>query len=318
MTQKKFLQLSGIAVATVWIFCITFAIAYTIRSKSAHGVPVNQNTPITTGVVELPSTTLPTTTMPTTAVPQTVIPDAFTVPSTQSLPSVTDISTTVTPTETTTEKSIVPREKTEIINAYVNGVNQLKQTQNFSMQKNDTLNVAITDVQMSGGNALRNTVMEFANSIIAPPEPESYTFIGGYDAATAETPNSTIAPLNKAAQVNYDAVTDASSSPTADGGYTVSLTIQPETQTMYAPAPNLSTMVEVIDPSTFLPNGATMTELSINYQPSGIKATFDSQNRIVAMEHNLTSKGSGSGKMIVSVKMTMEGTYTSNYTITYN
>ncbi len=312
MTQKKFLQLAGIAVATVWVFCITFAVAYTLRSKSVTDAPVNQQTPITTGVVNLPSTTVPTTTMPTTTLPSTTVPDAFTVPSTTS-PN-TEISTT----ETTTEKSTVPKEKTDIINAYINGVNQLKQTQNFSMQKNDTLNVTITDVQMSGGNALKNTVMEFANSLIAPPEPESYTFIGGFDAATSETPNSTIAPLNKAAQVNFDAVTDATSTPTADGGYTVSLTIQPETQTMYAAAPNLSTMVEVIDPSALLPNGATMTELSINYQPTIIKATFDSQNRIIAMEHKLTSQGGGSGKMIVSVKMTMEGTYTSNYTITYN
>ncbi len=313
MTQKKFLQLACIAVASVWVFCITFAIAYTVRSKSVYKAPVSQQTPITTGVVNIPSSTAPSTTVPTTA----FVPDVFTAPSTSA--PVSEVPTaTPSATETTTEKSKVPKEKTDIINAYINGVNLLKQTQNFSMQKNDTLNVVITDVQMTGGNALKNAVMDFANGLIAPPEPESYTFIGGYDAATGETPNSTVAPLNKAAQVNYDAVTEATVAPTVDGGYTVSLTLQPETQTMYAEAPNLSTMVEVIDPSALLPSGATMTELSINYQPSVIKATFDSQNRIVAMEHKLTSQGSGSGKMVISVKMTMEGTYTSNYTITYN
>ena len=212
----------------------------------------------------------------------------------------------------------VPKKKNDIINAYVNGVNALKNTQNFSMSKVDTLNVNITDVQMTGGSALKNTVMEFANSIIAPPEPESYTFIGGTDAATGETPNSTIAPLNTAAQCSPDAVTKAEASPVSGGGYTVELTLIPETQTMYAPAPNLSTMVEVIDAASLLPSGATMSELNIDYAPSTVKAVFDSQGRITSIEHKLTSKGGGTGKMIISVKMSMEGNYTSSYTINYN
>jgi len=318
MTQKKFLQLAGIAVACVWVFCFTFAVAYTVRSRSVQNLPVDQKTPITTGVVNIPSTTGPSTTLPSTT---PTVPDIFTAPPTtapSNAGSTTNISTTNNPTtEPSTEKSKVPKGKNNIINAYINAVNQLKNTQNFSMQKNDTLDVRITDVQMAGGNALKNAVMDFANGLVAPPPPESYTFIGGYDAATGETPNSTIAPLNTAAQVNPDAVTDATAAPTVDGGYIVNLTLQPETQTMHAAAPNLSTMVEVIDTASLLPSGATMTELSINYLPSTIKATFDSQNRIVSMEHKLTSQGGGSGKMIVSVKMTMEGTYTSNYTITY-
>ena len=317
MTQKKFLQLAGFAVAVVWVFCITFAIAYTVKSKPSKAAPVNQQTPITTGFV---STTEPPST--TTAPITTTVADIFTAQPTTAQQSTQTSTTyglpsTATTAAPTTEKSKVPQEKNDIINAYINGVNQLKNTQNFSMQKNDTLDVTITDVQMSGGNALKSAVMDYANGLIAPPAPESYIFIAGYDAATGETPNSTVAPLNVAAQVSPDAVTEATASPTSDGGYTVSLTIQPETQTMSAPAPNLSTMVETIDTSSMLPDGATMTELTINYQPSVIKATFDSQNRIVAMEHKLVSKGTGSGKMVVTVKMTMEGSYTSNYIITY-
>ena len=186
------------------------------------------------------------------------------------------------------------------------------------MNKNDTLNVTITDVQMTGGSALQSAVMSFANNLIAPPPPESYTFTGGVDTATGETPNSTIAPLNKAAQVDINAVTDAQAYPNADGGYTVTLTLQAETQTLYSPAPNLSTMVEVIDVQTLLPSGATLSESTIIYQPSTITAVFDSQNRIVSMEHKLVSQGGGTGKMIIEVTMQMEGTYTSNYTITYN
>ena len=319
MTQKKFFQLAGIVVASVWVFCITFAIAYTVKSRPRKSAPVDNSIQITTGIVVPPSTTV-TTTAPTT--------NPFTAPS-QSLESPTLPTSSestqphITPSEnstTTTEQTenSVPQNKNEIIDSYINGINALKNTQDFSMNKVDTLNVNITDVQITGGSALKNTVMEYANSLIAPPEPESYSFIGGTDVVTGETPNSTIAPLNVPAQCSPDAITEATATPDDDGGYTVKLTIAPETQTMYTEAPNLSTMVEVIDVSTLIPSGATMTELNIEYAPTTIEAKFDSQGRIISIEHILTSKGGGTGKMIVSVKMTMEGTYSSKYTINYN
>lgn len=319
MTQKKFLQIAGIAVACVWVFCITFAIAYTIKSRPAEQAPVNKNEEISTGVVNLPTTTttMPQTTL-TTAAPATLVSPSLPTASPSDSSAATPSDSNEATQTTKNDSSVVPQKKNDIINAYVNGVNTLKNTQNFSMSKVDKLDISITDVQMTGGSALKNAVMEFANSIIAPPEPESYVFAGGTDAATGETPNSTIAPLNVAAQVNPDAVTDATATATPDGGYTVALTIQAESQTLNSAAPNLSTMVEVIDASSLIPSGATLTDLKINYAPSVIKAVFDSQGRITSIEHKLTSKGGGSGKMIVNVSMTMEGTYTSNYTINYN
>lgn len=321
MTQRKFLQLAGIAVTTVWVFCITFAIAYSVRSKSFHSVQANQQA-ITTGFVTFPSTTKQTVNTTKSNIDRTTLRaqifEAESVSSSTFTSTVTSSTSTTTAQNSQTDKSPLPKDKADIINTYVNGINALKNTQNFSMQKNDTLNVNITDVQMTGGSALKNTVMQFANNLIAPPAPESYTFIGGTDSATGATPNSTIAPLNIAAQVNPDAVTDATISETTDGGYIVNLTIQSENQTMHSPAPNLSTMVEVIDVGSLLPDGATLTDVNINYAPSTVKAVFDKDGRIVSIEHKLTSKGSGSGKMIVNVTLTMEGTYSSNYSISYN
>lgn len=308
MTQKKFFQLAGIAVAFVWVFCITFAIAYKVQNPSTV-----KNAPVTN-----PPATTTTTPFAVNTAPSQPSTNSIFAPSPTTAYTQQPSTTAPTTTAPTTQASNVPQSKGEIINAYINGVNLLKNTQNFSMNKNDTLNVTITDVQMTGGSALQSAVMSFANNLIAPPPPESYTFTGGVDTATGETPNSTIAPLNKAAQVDINAVTDAQAYPNADGGYTVTLTLQAETQTLYSPAPNLSTMVEVIDVQTLLPSGATLSESTIIYQPSTITAVFDSQNRIVSMEHKLVSQGGGTGKMIIEVTMQMEGTYTSNYTITYN
>ncbi len=311
MTQKKFFQLAGIVVGAVWIFCITFAIAYKLQNPSVDKNGPVTNPPATTTTVPYFNTTAPT--QPST---NSVFAPS---PTTANLQGITTPTTTAPATTApTTQASIVPQDKGAIINAYINGVNTLKNTQNFSMNQNDILDVTITDVEMSGGSALKSAVMAFANNLIAPPAPESYTFTGGIDAATGKTPNEVIAPLNTAAQVDINAVTQATASPTADGGYTVMLTIQSETQTLYSPAPNLSTMVEVIDMTSRLPANATLSEMNINYAPTTITATFDSQNRIVAMEHKLVSQGGGSGKMIVEVTMQMEGNYTSNYTFAYN
>ena len=311
MTQKKFFQIAGIAVIAVWVFCITFAVAYKVQTRSS-----DKNHPVTSPTATTTTTPFVNTTGYSGVQPVTD-PIFAASPTTAGNQSLINPTSSVT-TAPTTLASNVPQDKGEIINAYVNGVNQLKNTQNFSMNKNDTLNVNITDVQISGGSAFKSAVMAFANNMIAPPPAESYIFIGGVDAATGETPNSTIAPLNVAAQVDINAVTNATAAPTADGGYTVSLTIQPENQTMYAPAPNLSTMVEIIDVQSLLPANATLSDVNISYAPSTVSAVFDSQNRIVSMEHRLESKGGGTGKMIVEATMTMEGNYVSNYTITYN
>ncbi len=206
-----------------------------------------------------------------------------------------------------------PETKENIVSAYINGVNALKNTKNFTMNKNDTLNITIDEI--TGGSM----VQSFLNTLIPSPSPESYTFVGGVDSATNATPNSTIAPLNKAAKVDVNAVTSAVAQQNPDGGYTIQLVIQPEVQTLSSPAPNLSTMVQVYDANTLLPAGFTIQEMTVNYAPTTITAVFDSLNRIVSMQHILVSQGGGSGNILgITATTTMHGDYTSAYTISYN
>lgn len=309
MTQKKFFQIAGIIVACVWVFCATFAIAITLQRKQDNkNIPVT-NPPATTTTLPVQSTqnvfaASPATTL-SSQTPQLSIPDSTlsTIPS----------QTTTVPSTTAPPQSSTPQGKDAIISAYLNGVNTLKNTPNFSMNKNDTLNVQIDEI--TGGSA----VEAFANTMIAAPAPESYVFTGGVDSATGKTPNSVIAPLNLSAAVDPNAVTQALSQPNADGGYTVSLTIQPEVQTQDAQAPNLYTMVQVIDVQSLVPSGATIKELTINYAPSSIVAVFDSQNRIVSMQHHLVvTQGGGKGSMLmIPITMSMHGEYISDYSITY-
>ncbi len=314
MTQKKFFQLAVMVVGFVWIFCGTFAVALTVQRRSDKNVPVTAP-PATT-------TTTPAgqqgifATFPTMAVQNTTLP---TVAQSEQQQSTTAAdSTTLAPMQTTTEPSTAPRVsvpegKEKIVTAYVNGINNLKNTPAFILNKNDTLNITIDEI--TGGSM----VQSFANTLIPKPVPESYTFIGGIDEASGKSPNAVIAPLNVPAKVDVNAVTSAAAQANADGGYTVQLVIKDEIQTLNAPAPNLSTMVQVIDPSAFLPGNATVQEMTVNYAPSTITAVFDNQNRIVSMQHVLVSDGGGKGSMLgITATMKMHGNYTSDYTISYN
>lgn len=313
MTQKKFFQIAAIIVGFVWVFCGTFAIAITVQRKSDKAIPVTNPLATTTttpaanaqSIFGTSPNTLPNynTTVPTASSP---LPTAGTTqPATQP---------TTQPTTQSTASS-VPQGKDAIVAAYINGVNTLKSTSNFLLNKNDTLNIEIDEI--TGGSLVESV----AGSLIPKPQPESYTFLGGVDATSGMTPNQVIAPLNVPANVDINAVTNAVSQQNADGGYTVQLTLQAEQQTLTSPAPNLSTMVEVIDITSLIPNGFSLTEVTVNYSPSTITAVFDSQNRIVSMQHKLVSQGGGAGKVAfppISASMTMHGDYTSDYTISYN
>lgn len=308
MTQKKFFQIAVMVVGFVWVFCGTFAVALTVKKAPDRNIPVTAPlATTTTNPFQNPGTVFTSTPAPT----QNTLP--YSTPVASEPTGVPVVSSTTPPSTTQPTTATVanfPQGKEAIVAAYINGVNNLKNTPNFILNKNDTLNIVIDD--MTGG------IEGLANTLIPKPNPESYTFLGGVDSASGKSPNAVIAPLNVAARVDLNAVTSAASQQNADGGYTLQLILAEENQTLTTPAPNLSTMVQVIDVSSFLPGAITLTEVNINYAPSTITAVFDSQNRIVSMQHKLVSQGGGSGGMgFIKASMTMHGDYTSDYAIVY-
>lgn len=318
MTQKKFFQLAVMVVGFVWVFCGTFAVALTVQRRSNKNVPVTVPVATTSSPASqqgifatYPTSGTPVTTSQMPAINQSQQSTGASLP-------VSTESTTLAPLVTTTEPSTVPRvavpqDKNEIITAYINGINTLKSTPNFVLNKNDTLNISIDEI--TGGSMAQS----FANTMIPKPVPENYSFVNGIDETSGKTPNEVIAPLNVQARVDPNAVTNAVAQANADGGYTVQLTIKEEIQTNTSPAPNLSTMVQIIDTSSFLPSGAKIQEMTVNYAPSTITASFDNLNRIVSMQHVLVSEGGGTGSMLgFTASMKMHGDYTSDYTISYN
>lgn len=325
MNQKKIIQLVIITVVGVWIFCLSTFLSVTMGRKMLAA-----------------QTTAPVVTAPT--VPSTTAPSTTEAPSTTRLPvggnivmadiSVEDpewyveeqesikvsqvideVNRNNTTEKTTKPKSNVPSGKTQIIKAYVDGVNKLKASTDFSLYKDDKLNLAIDKMPAESiAKSMAESLMKQVQK-----QPVNYNFVGGVDSGTGLTPNQAIAPLNVSAAVEESAVTSAVAAATGDGGYKITLLMIPELQTYTTPAKNHSTMVEVVDITPYIPAGLTVNTLDMSYTDTKIEATFDKDGKILSMMHFLKVERAVSNVSFLGfpVEVIVHGDFTSNYTFSY-
>ena len=324
MNQKKIIQLAVITVIGVWIFCMSTFISVTVGRRM---IAAQTTAPVAT-VPTVPSTTAPTTTeAPSTTRlpvggnivmadvsvedPEWYVEEQESIKVSQIIEEVNKNNTTQ---KTTKPKSNVPSGKSEIIKTYVNGVNKLKSSTDFSLYKDDKLNLTIDKMPAESiAKSMAESLMQQAQK-----KPITYNFVGGVDSGTGLTPNQAIAPLNVSAAVEESAVTSAVAAATDDGGYKITLIMAPELQTYTTPAKNHSTMVEVVDIAPYIPKGLTVKTLDMSYTDTKIEAVFDKDGRITSMVHFLkVEKAVANVNFIIDVEVIVHGDFTSNYTFSY-
>lgn len=324
MNQKKIIQLAVITVIGVWIFCMSTFISVTMGRRM---LAAQTTAPVAT-VPTVPSTTAPTTTeAPSTTRlpvggnivmadvsvedPEWYVEEQESIKVSQIIEEVNKNNTTQ---KTTKPKSNVPSGKSSIIKTYVNGINKLKSTTDFSLYKDDKLNLTIDKMPAETiAKSMAESLMKQVQK-----KPVSYNFVGGIDSGTGLTPNQAIAPLNVAAAVEESAVTSAVATATDDGGYKITLIMAPELQTYTTPAKNHSTMVEVVDIAPYIPKGLTVKTLDMSYTDTKIEAVFDKEGKITSMVHYLkVEKAVANVNFIIDVEVIVHGDFTSNYTFSY-
>ena len=324
MNQKKIIQLAVITVVGVWIFCMSTLISVTMGKRM---LAAQTTAPVAT-VPTVPSTTAPTTTeAPSTTRlpvggnivmadvsvedPEWYVEEQESIKVSQIIEEVNKNNTTQ---KTTKPKSNVPSGKSSIIKTYVNGINKLKSSTDFSLYKDDKLNLTIDKMPAETiAKSMAESLMKQVQK-----KPVSYNFVGGIDSGTGLTPNQAIAPLNVAAAVEESAVTSAVATATDDGGYKITLIMAPELQTYTTPAKNHSTMVEVVDIAPYIPKGLTVKTLDMSYTDTKIEAVFDKEGKITSMVHYLkVEKAVANVNFIIDVEVIVHGDFTSNYTFSY-
>lgn len=311
MEFKKLVRILSVTAVAIWLFCLSFLVAYQVTEKQAQKytttVPqIVTNTPIDNNILTDP--TLPT--LPNAGNDVSVPTPDMTQPTQQDQPA------TEAPTQQQAPSGIkVPSSKSEAIAAYVNGINTLKATPNFTCLRTSKLNVSIDKI--SGGSVVEKA----ANMVIEQNQipPTTYTFVGGVDAASGATPMSVLPPPNKQCIINEDYVTSATCTPTADGGYTMTLMLRDEAHIYPNEAANLANIVEVVDTTALIPAQATVHYVEIYYSGVYVTANFDSQGRMTYSKNYMeVQQMRGSGSM-VGFTMTVEGhgDFYGEYAITY-
>ena len=311
MTNKKLLQIVAVVVVAAALFSTILIIGMKKIEKERDATTTQPPTL---------STTAPTTAAPTDTVPAVTIDgnhiggdfDNTTAAPTQSALPGPDVTTTEAPT---TAGFAVPQGKEAIVKAYLDAVNKLKSTPDFSLERMDTLNVQIDEMNPSSMRSL-------ANKIIAgntKTSPDVYTFSGGSDAASGKSATYVIAPAGKNASLDPSAVTNATATATADGGCTISLTLGPDTQTLSTPPAKLSGVMDVLSVEAMgLPSSAKIEEMTVHYDNSTITATLDNQGRITSMQHKLVvTDATANGSYVMSVTVQMHGDASAQYKVTY-
>lgn len=328
MNTKKILGIAALAVAAVWIFCISFLVSSNqIRKKRTAESPVSSATlPVyasttapqsaTTSAGSVSKITMDGNQMSTNVTAET---PAWVIEESKSKQAseAASVAEEIKSSSKKAAKEAVPSGKKEIVAAYVEALNKLKETQTFSLVKDDKLSVEIDSI--SGGSSVQN----IASSMIknnTQSSPVSYNFSNGVDSSSGKAPNAVIAPLSQKAQLSASDVTSATATQSSSGGYTLTLTLGEATQTLSSPAKGYSTSMEVINVDSLgLPSSASISELNITYNNSTIEAEIDRDGRITSMTHELiVSKANGNGKMLlVPITVELHGSFLSSYKISY-
>lgn len=303
---KKLVKALVVVAIGIWLFCLSFLVSQQVvkrkMDQSATQPPIVTNTPINNDYITQPNQ-------------QLLTPGIDVNPTVPSQPAGVDVPQTQAPNTPAQPATNVPSTKAEIIAAYVNGINTLKATPNFVCLRTSKLNVNIDKI--SGGDIVEKA----ANMVIEQNQipPTTYSFVGGVDAKTGATPMSILPPPNKQSIINESFVTNASATPTEDGGYTLRIDLNDEAHIYPGQADNLVNIVEVVDTSALIPAQATTHYVEIYYSGVYVTANFDSQGRMTYTKNYMEVKEMrGSGSML-GFTMTVEGhgDFYGEYQITY-
>lgn len=330
MNNKKIIQLLITAVVGVWVFCIVFAVSY----KTAVSQKPQADT--TAPVLMTPQTSAPPATAPTTAFsvptvtidgnnitaavnvdkPQWLIDEEESKKAAEESKKAKEESKKAQKETTTTTKPYCPSGKQEIINAYIDAVNKLKNTESFKVTQTNTLTTEIDEI--TGGDLIKSA----AEKILASNNPNgtfTYNFKNGMDDASGYSPNYVIPPQDKRASLSPEYVTSATAEPGKNGSYTVRINLGRQVQTLEADAPGYSTVTDTLDMSSLgLTSTMSITSLEIVYDESYIEAEIDKNGNIMSMTHYVKTQGSGEGKMtFVPASMKMHGDYMGQFVISY-
>ena len=222
----------------------------------------------------------------------------------------------------TTAKSTnaVPGTTAEICAAYNKAINAAKNMKNGTMHKVSTVNIRCTDCSVS---MLQDTVDTLLQSFATPTD-RTITVRNGVardqDGNVADL-NAWITPNGRdcALRTSYIA---AASAKAASNGYTMTIRLKTEVSTF--DGTNTVTPVgheSCLDPLNLatleLPASAGITEATMIYPGATLSASVNRSGKLTKLAIRLPIEGTGTGKLGVTLSLSLKGLMIESYTFTY-
>ena len=183
--------------------------------------------------------------------------------------------------------------KEEIISHYVDAVNKTKaRTDPFTAHHSESFVADITEI--TGGDVVKGIANNLIGSVVKPSD-EDLNFSGG-TAVTGE--GETIQPLlpkSSPCTLSPNGVASATATPNGSG-YTVNITLVPETVDMNTAPVHNASCIGFLDISSIDISFMTVTSCDVNYSGSTITATINADGYVSEATYVLNMTLNGSAK----------------------
>lgn len=216
--------------------------------------------------------------------------------------------------------SAIPSTPKEIAAKYNEVVNALKKQENVTVHKTGSVTMECTDCSVS---FLTSKVTDLLKNFMSDTD-ETITFEGGKgnnSKGEERWINDYITPSGREATVTETDL--ASATAAAEGsGYKMTLNFKSEQATFDGttgtePTSHKTAMDPLNLATLELPAGAKITKADMTYPGATIEATVDGSGNLVKLHLNLPLEGSGTGKLVAELSLSIKGQLDDVYEITY-
>ncbi|MGN0486795.1 MAG: hypothetical protein ACI4GB_06135 [Acutalibacteraceae bacterium] len=293
--MKKELKVIIAIVVVIWAFVMGFELGIYKEKKNENANAAAIASSTTTTMPSTVTTTAPTTTAPT--APSSTVsssPDA-------SAPSADPSQSSTAPAA----KDPSAMSKDEIIAEMTKAMNQLKNEQNMTANKNASVVVNVTSCSVQSAVSTINKVVKGITDKMAPSE--TFTFVNGQatnsEGATV-TPRDVIPPTGKDFAITADGVASATATKQGENTEYTIVTVVEDTTIENPIPPYNSGVIGYLDVNS-LGIPFNITKGDMHYPGSTITITVNPAGKVVKIVSSLPMTGEGAAKI-----MGMEGTAT--------
>lgn len=218
--------------------------------------------------------------------------------------------------------SAIPSNIKEVAAKYNEVVNALKQQKNITVHKTGSVTMECTDCSVS---FLTSKVTDLLKSFMTDTD-ETITFTEGKGANSKgeeKTVSAYIVPGDREAAVTESDLVEGTAA--AEGsGYKMTLKFKSEQATFdgeTGQSTNPTSHMTAMDPLNLatleLPAGAKITKADMTYPGATIEATVDGSGNLTKLHLVLPLEGSGTGKLVAQLSLSIKGQLDDTFEITY-